>query len=264
MATPQGYGTIPYGLGEFGNVIPFALLNAHARGTHQVRVRLSQEPQRANPYSEGDVYAPASWLIKRLDTGERNPVIGVRPTSSLEEWNLFLLNPLAPFRVQHEIVAVDLKSAAGILIVPPRTQRFAGIEKERLLAPYPETRGIIDLKNDALFGGNGLQPSAAGYALHSKADALKKRLFRRLTGPWIGDPAFGLGLQSKALLVDGLPNLKKKIEEQLQLDPEVVSARANLTSRPGGILIISCFVTPNFGGAVAFEVTAEGSVIELI
>jgi hypothetical protein len=66
------------------------------------------------------------------------------------------------------------------------------------------------------------------------------------------------------LLVDGLPNLKKKIEEQLQLDPEVVSARANLTSRPGGILIISCFVTPNFGGAVAFEVTAEGSVIELI
>lgn len=264
MATPQGYGIIPYGFGEFGNVIPFALTNAHARGTHKVRVRLSQEPLHANPFSEGDVLAPASWRLTRLDTGVRNPVIGVKPTSALEEWDLYLLNQLGPFFIQHEIVAVELKSAAGILIVPPRTARFAGIEKQRLLAPYPESRGIIDLKNDSLFGGSGLQPNAAGYALHGRDEALKKRLFRRLTQPWIADPAFGLGLQSKALLQDGLPALKKKVEEQLQLDPEVSSVRAELVYRPGGVLIISCRVTPNFGGAVGFDVSVEGSVINLI
>lgn len=129
---------------------------------------------------------------------------------------------------------------------------------------------ISDLANppaaqlNGLGGGTRVVTSAGDFASQTGNDLLKKLVLRRLSTPPGGFfhlPGYGLGLAVKEPLQDAdMFALKKRVTDQVQLEPEVQSAIVSLTIDMNNILTIQIAVTTTTGQNFSIETSAPLTV----
>jgi hypothetical protein len=110
--------------------------------------------------------------------------------------------------------------------------------------------------------------SSGDYDLTDGLSTLEKLLLRRLIthkGEFYHLPDYGLGLEVKGLFSGGrLIELRKRVEEEFEKEPEVKSARVSLSTVPSkGVLLIDAFVlTENDVEPKTVKLTLQPNIAE--
>lgn len=251
-----GWGISPWGGGADGSS---GLVGALAIATRTVRVTAGAALRHIAPASIGDALNPASWAVVRLDTGDAFTILTVATADGLV-FDLSLLENLGPYQSLHRVFANALDKN-GLPIGIPTQADFAGLAAAAAATPQAVSTarglGLRDIANPQASGngwfGGTLQISAAGgYAAVEGPDLLRKLIIRRLTtspGEFYHLPNYGLGLREKEPIpIPDLTKLRREIERQIALEPEVDSAQVTLLVNPAGVVTVSLRVKTRQGG----------------
>lgn len=251
------WGTSPWGTGEPAPVAAFA--SVYATGDHTVRVTLSFEPQNQNGTILGDALNPQTWQITVPSTGRiLSPIRVVRlnaTTYDISTWEKF-----DPVQVEMKVTSTTLLNVAGNPVgileagfpgsLRENTDRADKLAARRGFA-YTDIRNPITPNSPA---GGTLEITAGGdYQSETGPAFVRKLIVRRLLstparlspigrGDFFHLPEYGAGIpaQVKGMVsTANLVALKKLIEQQTLLEPEVSAAVAKLSfNAANGILNI--------------------------
>lgn len=250
MSTPLGWGYDPFGTSTYGSGVSgtTSLASALALATNIVRVTTNGLVLDNSPYVTGDALNPATWTVTRLDTGANLNVVGVTQAGTYQ-YDLLTLLPFGPATVVHQVSTASLLDAIGNPIGAPRSATFLGLLSSSVVTPEAALASrrlsTADIANQPtpgnLYEGGTLKLDGAGdYESVSGAELVRKLIYRRLTtvpGDFFHLPNYGLGLMEKQVLRPAdVVALKKQIEQQVRLEPEVEECSASLTLDSDGIL----------------------------
>lgn len=277
---PPGWGLddhafLPYGDAAAG--VGSSLARAVAHSTHEVDVTVTNPVRDRSPFVTGDALNPNTWTIQRLDTAVFLHVLAVTQISPTV-FRLQTLEPFGPVLVTHRVNADALLDDSDAPINAPRNADFAGILDVGLTTYTNQLAtgryAARDVANTQLPGiatvGGTLELDAGGdYRTVTGPALTRKLLIRRLTTrprDFFHLPTYGVGLRAKEPLPTGdLPKLKKLIEDQCLLEPEVDSPVCSLLLDPAnGILIVTVKATDKTTGSpieAGFKVTETGVVL---
>jgi hypothetical protein len=243
------YGFSPYGFGPYGNPVggtTFSVAGAVAISNRQVQVTFTVQPFAVSGFGTRDALNPALWTVTNQATGAVIPVGAVR-VSGTDTVELWLTTPLAGYATGYQVAASPLLlSAGGTPILPPITASFSGITGVNAVPDSrPQRPRAVDLK--AAPAGNGsdgttLVIKGGDYDVESGRALMRKCINRRLTtrkGAFFHLPNYGVEqIQPKMLYaVSNLRALKSDIENQVQQEPDVLSASATLISDPANNIL---------------------------
>lgn len=240
--TPSYYGAGAKGSGT-------SIVSALAISTHTVRVGLSAEPMHSSNFVPGDALNPSTWNVQNLSTLAFLHVVSVEPHSPTS-YDLLTLEAFGDVTVLHEASSTTLLAADGVQTLnAPRAADFYGIidadeatQAARLAKQRVTSRDLKNSQVPASVPGTLTIEQSGDYATVSGADLLKKLILRRLMtrpGDFFHLPKYGIGLREKEPIPAGnLGKLKKEIERQILLEPEVASAIVGLTLDSSGVLTV--------------------------
>lgn len=237
----SGWGTSPWGLGPWGlGFGPLTITTAYAAGDRFVRVILSAPPLEDASTVVGSVYNPDTWQITTPSTGRVFTVLSVAKTGT-NTYDILTLEEFDTHYVQMAVGTSTLKTAAGVPVGSLLTFGFAGVRLEATSTPQRKTttRGFAerDIANpptpNSPVGGTLEITSAGDYKPVEGPQLLRKLIIRRLVsmrGDFFHLPEYGIGLREKEPLpVNDLVKLKKQIEQQIKLEPDVEGANIALS-----------------------------------
>lgn len=235
----SGWGLEPWGLGPWGlGITPVAISYAFAAGDRFVRVKLTAAPLEAASTVVGSVFNPKTWTIQTPSTGRVLTVLSVAKAEALT-YDILTLEQFDDHYVTMAVGTDALKDATGAP-VGLLTFGYKGVRLEKTSTPQKRvtSRGFAlkDVANpptpNSPVGGtleitsNGDYKSVEGPAL------LKKLILRRLCsapGDFFHLPEYGIGLRQKEPLpVNDLVMLKKQIEMQIAMEPDVETTKVRL------------------------------------
>lgn len=234
-----GWGTVPWGLGPwgFGAEARLFFTNAFPISDRILRVTLSREPRHTSALHAGDALNPRSWTVYRNDTNQVFTVLAVRPGSLHLVWDLYLLQALGPWGVEHTVISTNLRDSSGTLLGDPNSFEFQGC-----LTPAEQPKAKIreyDLAND----GTLKIDSSGDYAKVQGEALLRKLITRRLLtlpGTLFFLTDYGLGIRIKEPLnTTSLVALRAEVERQIKQEPEVSNVSVSLRMSTDGVLTIS-------------------------
>jgi hypothetical protein len=265
----SGYGVSEWGTSSFGGLsASLGVVNAFALTTHEVVVELSKPPLDVSGFITGDVSNPRSWLVTVPETGQILDVAGVAPYERPLRWVIRTLQRLpestgvARVSITGRPIASALRDASHAIGIEPLFFDFAGVTEFSISTPQQRantrSRGGRDLRNipaptvsDTSLGGT-LSIVGGDYALMDGADLIKKLITRRLTttpGEFFHLPNYGVGLAVKQPLPGGgIARLKKRIEQQVLLEPDIGSASVSI-SQSSSVLTITIRVVMSSTGS---------------
>lgn len=268
-----GFGL--WGVGPFGALSSaISLSSAVAASTNSVRFVLSNIPQQIDVTAPGDVLNPSTWVVTRLDTGQIFTVLQVRVFDAPYAFELDILEPLGDFRSTHRLQSATLLSNVGILISAPLSADFAGVVSTAPVLSTPQrSYRSVDLANpptpqglDSL-GGTLIVDGDGDYRNESGAALLRKLIIRRLVtspGEFFHLPTYGVGIAAKEPVRGGdVIALRKKIEQQVALEPDVENVVAQVALSRTGVLTVLVKATQRKTGEtleVGLQVTTPGGV----
>jgi hypothetical protein len=250
----SGYGVSPWGIGPFGTSSltssPFGVANAFVISTHEVCVELTSSPLDVSGFVTGDVSNPRSWDVTVPSTGQVLDVAGISPFERPLRWVVRTLQRLPDTQGAARVSIAGRPAGVAALRDSDRAIStgvqfvdFVGVTEFAISTPQQvantQARGGRDLLNipapkvsDTIIGGT-LAISGGDYALMDGADLIRKLVARRLTtvpGEFFHIPAYGVGLAVKQPLPGGgIARLKKRIEQQVLLEPDILSAAVTIT-----------------------------------
>jgi hypothetical protein len=255
MSTALGWGYDPFGTSLYGGSASgvTSLSGALAVATNTVRVTTNGLVLDNSAAVAGDALNPATWTVTRLDTGANLNVVSVTQVSAFQ-YDLLTLFPFGPSTVTHQVTTASLLDATGNPIGSPRTVNFAGLlaaavatAQAKLASKRLSTQDIANAPAPGnLYQGGTLKLDAAGdYETVSGAELIRKLIYRRLTttpGDFFHLPNYGLGLLEKEVLrASDVVALKRQLEAQVLLEPEVEACTASLSLGGDGILHMQVF-----------------------
>jgi hypothetical protein len=234
-----------------------SIVGAVATSTHTVLVTLSTPPLASSLIAAGDALNPATWTVVRDDTGLSFTVLESTMFDSVN-FELYVLEPLAGWRITHTVSAPDLLDPFGDPIVPPESADFLGVESSAL--PYEQAGVVdIDLANPQTppTGTPGtIRTTAAGdYDTEGGVALAEKLILRVITtaqGGFFYMPNFGLGLQPKLIVtIASLGALKAAVIRAVEGLSIVNSADAALSwDNTNGVLTVTVSAQLNSGQTV--------------
>lgn len=260
----SAWGTSPFGSGSL------SIVSAVAIDTRTVRVILSAPPLAVSPIGIGDALNPETWQIVRNDTGFSFTLLEVEAFDPPYAFDIFTLEDIGSFFVQHTVSSTTLREPSDSLIVTPTSANFQGVSVAiNPQAPYA-TRDLqnVQPKTVAAVGGTLSIGSNGDYKNVQGDELVKKLLFRRLSsskGAYYHLPNYGLGQEPKDLIPSAtLPRLQTEIERQALLEPEVDSVAVSLTLRKEGALIVSlkAKLHPS-GNTISMQFPLSGNFVQL-
>jgi hypothetical protein len=233
-----------------------SISSALAISTNTVRVTLSSEPQHQDSAADGDALNAGTWVVERLDSDLEFNVIGVAQFD-ITNFDLLTYEPFGPFLVSHQVSSVSLLAADGTTVISsPTSATFAGVAASALATPEakaatrrfavrdisnpPAPAGLDSLAGTLVIGPGGDYVNEEGPAL------IRKLAIRRLItrpGEFFWAPDYGIGLGEKEPVPANLVALAAEIERQIGQEPEVETARADLTEDASGILTVQVRIT---------------------
>lgn len=234
-----GFGTLPWGISPWGIGLPMpvTIQNVFAAGDRLVRVILSGEPQHQTSTADGDALNPLTWSVTVPSEGRTLTVIGVVEIDQTT-YDLITLEQFASHLTQMQVESPDLRDVSGTPISPTLSATFAGVKLEATSTLEKRTTrqgfALRDLANpptpNSPVGGTLQITSAGDYKSVEGAALVKKLIVRRLVSKprdFFHLPNYGIGLREKEPLpANDLVKLKKAIEQQVQLEPEVDEVKA--------------------------------------
>jgi hypothetical protein len=235
----SGWGLSPWGLGPWGlGSATLLVANAYAAGDRFVRVQLSAQPLEASSTTVGSVYNPKTWTVTIPSTGRVLTVLSVTKYAD-KTYDILTLEMFDNHFVTMAVGSDTLKDASG---VPAGllTFGFKGAVLEATSTPQRKTttRGFAlrDLANpptpNSPVGGTLEITSSGDYKTVEGPQFLRKLIIRRLTskpGDFFHLPQYGIGLREKEPLPNNdLVKLKKAIEMQVELEPDVAAVKSRL------------------------------------
>jgi hypothetical protein len=236
------WGTDSWGTSPWGGIATtgpdFGLV--YAAGDRFVHVEFSAPPQAVSPNAPGDALNPATWSIVGTTTGRVFTVLGVKRISATV-FEIFVLEEFDPHFADIQLSTSTLRNAAGITIGAPLEASFRGVRLEA--TSTIEKRTVVkgnaarDFANpptpNSPVGGAFEIDSGGDYELATGAPLLRKLILRRLVsspGDFFHLPGYGVGLRQKEPLpVNDIRALKRVIENQVSLEPEVEAVQANVS-----------------------------------
>ncbi len=245
------WGTSAYGLSPWGGSaeVELSILGAHARSELSVRVVLSRGALAHSSAGVGDALNPRTWTVLRSDTLFQFVVLSVREVSAVipgTVFELYLLQKLAPFGVEHVVKALPLVTPQGQRVATPRTFTFEGCQAAPTNAQAARAT-MVDLAKPQLSDGMGgavfTVETSGDYGVEQGIPLLRKLFYRRITttpGGFFHLTQYGLGVRLKAPYnAPQLIALKAEAERQLRLEPEVEAASVSVRLDTDGVLWIS-------------------------
>lgn len=272
----SGWGTSPWGLGPWGlGFGPLTITNAYAAGDRFVRVTLSAAPLEKASTIVGSVLNPLTWNITVPSTGRVLTVLSVAKVSDYV-YDILTLQVFDDHYVQMAVGSDTLKDVAGNP-VGSITFGFLGVHLEATSTPEKRTVGrgfaMRDLANpptpNSPVGGTLEITSAGDYKDVSGPALLKKLILRRLVskpGDFFHLPQYGIGLREKEPLpVNDLVKLKKQIELQIQLEPDVQNAVVGLSYdyASSSLLVQMQVRMTNTGQQIQFALPVPSGAVQL-
>lgn len=244
-----------------------SLVSAVPVSTKTLRVTLSAIPLAQSQIGAGDALNTQSWFIERLDTNQRFTTIGVSAVSETV-YDITIAERFGSSLVQHEVSASTLVDAFMVSIVDPVVLDFYGVVYDQAAdqdAKAAANRYVVtDIANPPfpdptsnLGGGVRVITAAGDFAAESGNTLLQKLIMRRLTttpGGFFHLPNYGLGLNVKQPVRQAdMVGLKKRIEDQVSLEPEVVAVNVRITLDSLGILTVTGVAKTTTGEVVPFS-----------
>jgi hypothetical protein len=236
------WGTSAWGTSPWGGIATtgpdFGVV--YAAGDRFVHVEFDAPPQAVSPNAPGDALNPATWSIVGTTTGRVFTVLAVKRISATV-FEIFTLEEFDPHFADIELSSSTLRNAAGIPIGAAIAASFRGVRLEAT-STY-EKRTVVkgnaprDFANpptpNSPVGGTFEIDSGGDYELSIGAPLLRKLVLRRLVsapGDFFHLPEYGVGLREKdPLPVNDIRALKRAIENQISMEPEVESVQANVS-----------------------------------
>lgn len=249
-----------------------SIASVQALSTRTVAVTFSSSMSASSPINPGDALSPSSYVVTRDDTGAALIVLtvsqGTGPDSNT--FTLYLLDELEPYQTQHTVNASAAHDSGGSPLAPPTSKPFQGC-----IADSPalvQGQRTVDLRNDPV-GPNTLAGTIRAntngdYATQDGAALLRKLILRRLTTTPSAyfhlDATYGLGISEKQPLVTrDLVQLKKEIERQVSLEPEVAAASARVELNTNGTLEITITAQTQQGQLVVVPYRIPNATLNL-
>lgn len=235
----SGWGLEPWGLGPWGlGLTPLSIGYAYAAGDRFVRLKLTTAPLESASTVPGSVFNPKTWAIQTPGTGRVLTVLSVAKVDALT-YDILTLEQFDDHYVTMAVGSSTLKDStgapAGLL-----TFGYKGVRLEKTSTPQKRvtSRGFAlkDLANpptpNSPVGGTLEITSNGDYKSVEGPQLLRKLILRRLSskpGDFFHLPEYGIGLREKEPLpVNDLILLKKQIEMQIALEPDVEAAKVRL------------------------------------
>lgn len=253
------------------------MVSATPQSTKSVRVTLSAIPLAQSVIGQGDALNPQTWFIQRLDTGQRFTTISVTQVSPTV-FDVVIAERFGSSLVQHEVEAATMVDAFGNAIQDPVLLDFAGVASDTNFNQASTTASngyvITDLRNPPfpppgsnIGGGTRVITAAGDFAAESGNDLIRKLVLRRITTPKGGFfhlPDYGAGISVKEPLKGGdMVTLRKQIQQQVLLEPEIVAALVQLSLDSNGILSISVTARTNTGQTVVVTASQSTQAVQL-
>ncbi len=286
MATskPAGYGQEAYG-DPMGGGGPLHVVRAVALTSRSIRVVFNEAPLFKSPSGVQDARNPTNFLFKAVEglvidpsTGEVTSPIAVGVDKVLakppaiglllpEERGVDVHTDRAlTINVRYEVEVVTVRADAGGALGAPTTAQFVGMQPIAAVRPRRQPSGLADIEEN-IESGRWVTNDSGDLRNHDGDASLRKRVFRRFATPkgafsWL--PGYGIGLQLKEPgSVSVLQELKSDAEEQLAQEPEVASARIELTLDAQGVLTVESFLRTVKGAIIPVSVLrlADGTVV---
>lgn len=251
MSPSAGYGLSPWGTGYWGEGILSSLEEggiAYAVGDRVVRIELVTEPLHTNTTALGSALNPRTWTITDPASSKSWTVMAVKQIQP-NVYDILTLEPLPKHFTNLKLSTSTLKSITGISFATldfdfngayldinnsneARSASRGYLLQDLANQPTPPLQDISGVYND-LVGGTLEINSSGDYVSQYGAALIKKLVIRRLLskpGDFFHLPTYGVGLRVKEPIpTSNLRKLAVFIEQQVQLEPEVQAARANLS-----------------------------------
>lgn len=240
---PPGWGLDDKGLLPYGDAASIGafVTRALAVTTRQVDVTVSNFVLDNSPFLTGDALNPSTWAIQRLDTAVFLNVVGVEQVGTFT-YRLLTLEEFGAATVPHRASTSTLLDLSGNLIGSPRQADFLGLLEAatasfdaRLAKQKTAARDFANAQvpGASVFGGTLQLTGGGDYQTVTGTELTKKLIIRRLIsrpGDFFHLPDYGIGLRVKEPVpLTDLPKLKKRIEQQVMLEPEVEAVSVRLT-----------------------------------
>ena len=225
------WGISPWGTGA-GSVPALSVSYAFASAKNRAIVAVTLTPRNTNAANPGDALNPATWEIKRLDTGAVFTILSVSGLTATT-YELTLLEELGDSTVTHQARAVSLVDSLGNAAVPPLTAQFKGLHTS-LGGDTPDARrdDLIDLRYYQVsrnpIGGTLNIGSDGDYQVMGGKELVRKLVIRRLLtrpGEFFHLPNYGFDFGIKDVVPSTeLLRVRKSILEGVLEEPEVSDA----------------------------------------
>lgn len=261
MTSPP-WGLSPWGLGGWGakGVGSSITATVYALTANSIFVLTTTPMLQRSVVLDGDSMNPSTWQVSRTDTGELIPVAFVEVLSSTNVI-VHTQTMLPGINVQLQLQAPSLLDATGTSA--PIDPVFAGVTEEASSTPALLATNQTQAPRDLL---NRPAPSSAGslsgtlvikggdYTTEISTSLLRKLILRRLTarpGDFYHLPQYGVGLRVKQPVPTGdLVRLQAEIQRQIQLEPEVDSAKVVVTQSTNTLFVQVAVKTKKTGQTV--------------
>lgn len=254
----SGYGISEWGVSGWGTGVGglpvVAASSTFASGDKKVRITLSAEPLHSSSVRTGDALNPATWQVTVPQTGRVLTVIAVEEIDALT-YDIYTWESFEPHQIQMLLSSSTLKDIANVPVGLIEASFYGNtLASTSTTTQLLATRGFAlrDIRNpptpNSPEGGTLEITSNGDYQSVTGEQFVRKLLIRRLiSSP--GDFKFsnlldyGSGIvmnlkmpQSAASLVQ----LKKQIEQQIALEPEVAQSQVSLALDPkNNVLTVS-------------------------
>lgn len=270
FASPSGYATA---VGADGVIVArqgasLIMTSALVISTNTVLVTFSTAPLAQSNIFAGDALNPASWTISRVDTGALFNVMTVNQVSATS-FKVLIYERFASYLVQHSVSAPTLVDPFGVTIGLANSATFYGIladvNQNQAAQAAANRYTLSDIANPPFpvtdnnsGGGSRIITASGDFKTESGNALLKKLIARRLMttpGEFFHLPEYGIGIRLKEPLKSSdLRALKKTIEDQISLEPEVSTVNASLLQdQATGILTATIRVTTVIGDGITID-----------
>lgn len=237
----MSYGTELWGLDLYGSTFTFEARSAVAASTHSVYVTFSMPVRAVSPLSVGDALRNSTWAITGVGFTDTKSIVAVRIIGD-RRVELVCSTPFKSSNYVYKVSFTELMNSSRVYISPPYDLEFRGVVQEDHRQNEPLRH--FDLKNDAGLLGGSMNVTAGGtYERVYGEDLIRKMVYRRLTtmpGSFfhLNKDDFGIGLKSKELLrISAIPTLKRRIEDEINKEPNVLSSTATIELSGGNLSI---------------------------
>ena len=260
----MGFGT-RYGMmwgAEYYTSLSLPLFYAIATSSRSLKVVFGAAPLSGSTSRAGDALSTAVWKVEQKD-GTILPIAYANMVSA----DVVQLNLILPFTYPQicTVSCPNLLDSTGIYNPEPTSASFLGMPSVASVPDIGDSFDIANVPSGVTSLDGSLKVGSSGdYVMQSGAELVKKLLWRRLTtrtGAFRHLPTYGTGIPlQQPVRPQEIVQIKRNIDAQMALEPEVEKASSTVTIDSSGVLAIA--VTVKLRGVVdpiTVPVTGSGT-----